>query len=270
MSEQVARNYTGLAIAIIVAALIIGSVAYLTVSPTGKTVTVTTTTTSFYSATSYQTIAEGATQLVVLAINGGSTGLSVTNLTISANSEFHITFPSEWVNITDVKVSYVSNGYPASLTNAYGIVPGNLSADANTTVNYSFTTRTGYLEAIPAGFAALVTITVNPQAIGNYSIQFWANGRLESTVYVAVTPTSTNSSVVGCEGIQTVVEFEQGGYPTATTTITTTVTSTTFYQNSTSVAEPIGTVVTTTRTFALTTGDVISNSEVVTCTYLAP
>ena len=39
MSEQVARNYTGLAIAIIVAALIIGSVAYLTVSPTGKTVT---------------------------------------------------------------------------------------------------------------------------------------------------------------------------------------------------------------------------------------
>jgi hypothetical protein len=257
-----------------VAALVIGSVAYLTISPTSKTVTITTTVTRFYSASSsVQTITEGVTQPVVLTMSGGSTGLSVTNLTISANSEFHITFPSDWVNITDVKVSYVSNGHPTDLLNIYGIVPTNFSADANTTVNYSFTTRTGYLEQVPSGETASVTLLVspvNPQGLGNYGIQLWANGQLQSTAYIAVTPVSSTSNVVGCEGIQTVVGLEQGGYPTATTTITTTVTSTTFYQNSTSAAEPIGTVVTTTYTFAVTTGNVISNSEAVTCTYLGP
>jgi hypothetical protein len=271
MTAQPPRSYTRLAVAIVVAALVIGSVAYLAISPTGKTVTITTTTTSFYSATlAIQTITEGVTRPVVLAIIGGSSGVAVTNITISANSDLHITFPSEWVNYTIIKINYVSNGYPASSTNSYGIFPANFSADANTTVNYSFTTRTGYLYQIPSGDAALFTVTVNPQALGNYSIKLWANGQPQSPVYVTVTPTSTTSSVVGCEGVQTVVEFEPGAYPTATTTITTTVTSTTFYQNSTSVAEPIGTVVTTTRTFAATTGDVISNSEVVTCTYLAP
>jgi len=43
MTTQQTRNYAGLAIAIIVAALIVGSITYITISPTGKTVTLTTT-----------------------------------------------------------------------------------------------------------------------------------------------------------------------------------------------------------------------------------
>ena len=53
MSTQPPRSYTKLAIAIIVAALIIGSVAYLTISPGTRTITVTTYTSCDYSSTLY-------------------------------------------------------------------------------------------------------------------------------------------------------------------------------------------------------------------------
>ncbi len=176
-------------VVVIVAAVSLLSYALAAHTPVSNTTTFNSSSLSTQTV-QYLSMKKNTSQPVALSINGGSSGLSITNLTFSVDSEFDIMFPPAVVNnASNIKICYVKSGLPTCSFTQYksNAIP-NYSADANTMVNYSFiyTSPIGYFEKIPSGQTYSVTIVLDAQSVGNFAMQLWADSRLESTAYIAV------------------------------------------------------------------------------------
>jgi hypothetical protein len=135
MTIQPLRSYTGVAIAIIVAALIVGSVAYLTVSATNKTITKveTTTVTSTptnstgvraYAVTFQQVRECGQYNIMPWAVTlNGLTQVQPSNQTLPLPTNYFSTIVSNQ-NLTRITFSVPSGTYSYTVTGGTPNGPG--------------------------------------------------------------------------------------------------------------------------------------------------